>query len=339
MKQLRKILFPFAILYDLVTRVRNQFYDKGLFSSTRFDIPVICVGNLSVGGTGKSPMVEFLVKTLKENASVATLSRGYGRKTKGYRSVQVNDVAQNVGDEPLQLKKKFPKVHVAVCESRALGIEQLKASVAPELVILDDAYQHRSVSPSFTILLTAYDDLYADDLLLPAGNLRESKKGASRANVIIVTKCPPKIALEERNRIGSKLNPLSRQKLFFSTVEYDTHMYGEDGNGVLLSAVQDKDILLVTGIAKPEPFVDHIASLGFHVDHMAFRDHHNFSLTDISTIKKRAGKRLVLTTEKDYVRLAPLLHDEQLYYLPIAFRIIDQEEDFVNLVLEQRKKA
>lgn len=339
MNMLRKLLFPFSILYDLVTRIRNLMYDKGWLSSSEFDIPVLCIGNLNVGGTGKSPMVEYVLRLLKEHDKVAVLSRGYGRKTKGFRMVTISDSPAQVGDEPLQIKQKFPNITVAVCENRSEGIKELQQLVSPNMVVLDDAFQHRGVSPSFSVLLTAYDDLYVDDLILPAGNLRESRSGARRADVVVVTKSPAEITEEQRRLITKKISLANNQQLFFATIAYADTIHSEKDK-LSLAALQDQEILLVTGIAKPAPLLKHLRGLEIKSTHLQYKDHHLFSDTDINTILAKAdGKKLILTTEKDFVRLLPLMKEAPLYYLPIAHRFVEEGDVFDRLIVSQRKKA
>ena len=206
MNLLRKLLFPFAILYGFITFLRNYLYDKGFLKSYSFNIPVIAVGNLSVGGTGKTPQIEYLIRLLSPNYKVATLSRGYKRKSEGFVLADANATAEIIGDEPFQYYKKFPTIKVAVAADRKNGIEQLlNQKEKPEIILLDDAFQHRKVKAGFYILLTSYGDLFSDDFILPTGNLRESRSGAKRADVIIVTKCPKDISDAEQERIRQKL--------------------------------------------------------------------------------------------------------------------------------------
>ena len=205
MKVLRFILFPFAILYDFVTRIRNFFFNTGIFHQTSFKTPVIVVGNLSVGGTGKTPQIEYLIRLLKNNFKTAVLSRGYKRKTKGFVLLNENHLAIDVGDEPLQYFQKFKNIDVAVCANRVKGITNLIKSNTPEVILLDDAFQHRKVKGSFYILLTKFDDLFMDDFLLPMGGLRESREGAKRADVILVSKCPENLTKESQKLIKQKL--------------------------------------------------------------------------------------------------------------------------------------
>ncbi|MFC4633058.1 tetraacyldisaccharide 4'-kinase [Dokdonia ponticola] len=330
MKQLRKILFPFAGLYYIITLLRNKAYDLGYFSHKEYDVPIICIGNLNTGGTGKSPMTEYLIRCLKDQYRIATLSRGYGRKTKGYLQVFSNSVAQDVGDEPLQFARKFGDIIVSVCEDRQFGISQLlKIKPAPEVFILDDAYQHRKVKAGFQIVLTAYHDLFVDDYLLPVGNLREPRNGVDRAQVIIVTKCPADVSQEDRGLVIKKLNPSSSQKVYFTTIRYSDRIVS-NGARWAISELKGKKITLVTGIANPIPLVNHLQGLQLDFDHKVFRDHHNFASSEI---KELESCEFILTTEKDYVRLAPLIKNTPLYYLAIEISFVADETLFAQQVL------
>lgn len=330
MKQLRKILFPFAGLYYIITLLRNKAYDLGYFSHKEYDLPVICIGNLNTGGTGKSPMTEYLIKCLKDQYRIATLSRGYGRKTKGYLNVFPNSIAQDVGDEPLQFVKKFNDVIVSVCEDRQFGISQLlKIKPSPKVIILDDAYQHRKVKAGFQIVLTAYDDLYVDDYLLPVGNLREPRNGVDRAQVIIVTKCPTGISSKDREVVVARLKPFSNESVYFTTIHFSDSVVSHN-TSLTISELKNKKITLVSGIANPAPLVNHLHDLGLDFDHKAFKDHHNFALSEI---KEFESCEFILTTEKDYVRLAPMLENKQLYYLPIEILFVADEPLFRKEIL------
>jgi len=317
----RKILFPFSILYDGITSLRNVAYDNGWKDSTRYDLPVICVGNLSVGGSGKSPMVEYIVDFLRKEHQVAVLSRGYKRKSKGYREVLVSSTAEEVGDEPIQFKQKFPKVIVAVCASRQEGIEKLKAKA--DVIILDDALQHRKVRPSFTILLTPFDNLFTKDLILPAGNLRESRRGAQRADVIIVTKCPDGVAYSKLQEIQYEMNLQRYQSIYFSKIGYDQFIHSET-ESLPIEYLSNKPFTLVTGIANPKPLAAFLKKKQFVFTHEKFPDHHNFSSSEISSLKK---KEILLTTEKDYMRLQSKLEKFALYYLPIKTELLNVRGD------------
>lgn len=331
MQNFRKFLLPFSWLYQAVTDLRNRMYDKGILESRQFELPVICVGNLSVGGTGKSPMVEFLISFLSNRFSMATLSRGYKRTTKGFRLVQENDQALEVGDEPLQFKKKHPDIIVAVDEVRTRGIEHLlNLPLPPEVIVLDDAFQHRKVKAGLNILLTAYENLYFEDNVLPAGNLRESQSGKNRAHIVVVTKCPMSLTPEAKDKITRRLKLHSNQPLFFTGIGYSEQVYNEAG-AVDLSELSEKKITLVTGIANPQPLVDYLKSKGLHFEHLKFPDHHHFTKNEISQIR---SKELILTTEKDYMRIAGEIPSERLYYLPISTVFLEQEEVFKKLVLD-----
>ena len=326
---LRKLLFPFSILYDGVTSLRNLAYAKGWKESRTYPIPVISIGNLSVGGTGKSPMVEYLIDFLWKDYEVAVLSRGYKRKTSGFLEVQVDSTAEEVGDEPLQFKQKFPKVRVAVCADRREGIEQLMKKA--EVILLDDAFQHRKVKPSFSILLTPFDDLFMNDLVLPAGNLRESKRGASRADVVVVTKCPEGVAYSKLQQIQYDMELEFPQKTFFSKIGYGTKMHGAT-ESLPLNYLLDKPFTLVTGIANPKPLVEFLERKKMNFEHAKFPDHHHFSDSEISAL---AENEIVLTTEKDYMRLRPKLEKFALYYIPIKTIFLnDQDAVFKKTVVE-----
>ncbi len=328
MKKLRLLLFPFALLYGLITSVRNYFYNKGILKSEKFELPIICVGNLNMGGTGKSPMIEYLIRTLVSSKKVAVLSRGYKRKTTGYIEISENSLAENVGDEPLQFKNKFAEITVAVNADRVEGINNLKNNA--EVVLLDDAFQHRKVQPSFSILLTAFSDLYVDDYILPAGNLRESKNGAKRADVIIVTKCPENITPKIQKEIRIKIKPLPQQKLFFAGISYDDFVYSKSKK-LLLEDLLGEDITLVTGIANPKQLCNYLNEKKIKYNHLSFSDHHNFSESELNLLKT---KKRILTTEKDFMRLKDSLNTEDLFYLPIKTSFInDDRATFEEIIL------
>lgn len=326
---LRKLLFPFAILYGFITSLRNYLYDKAILKSYSFDIPVIAVGNLSVGGTGKTPQIEYLIRLLSPNYRIATLSRGYKRKSKGFVLATDDATAEIMGDEPFQYFKKFPDIQVAVDADRKNGIEHLlNQKVKPEIILLDDAYQHRKVKAGFYILLTSYGDLFSDDFMLPTGNLRESRTGAKRANVIIVTKCPATISKAEQESIKKKIG--LDLPIFFSTVSYDDKIYN-DSESLSVIEVKSTPKLLLAGIAKPKPFFDYLKSESDEI--LSFPDHHNFSETDISSIKNKANDKIIVTTEKDFVRLNAKILKEQLFYLPIKSEFVDNKDAFDQTIL------
>lgn len=326
---LRKLLFPFAILYGFVTSVRNLMYDKGLLKSYSFNIPMIAVGNLSVGGTGKTPMIEYLIRLLSEQYAVATLSRGYKRQSSGFILADSNATAQTLGDEPYQIHQKFTNIQVAVDADRKNGIEQLLSqNKKPQVILLDDAFQHRRVKAGFYILLTAYGDLFADDWMLPTGNLRESKSGVTRADMIIVTKCPDtitEIAMVEMRRKLGKGKPV-----FFASIAYDDSVYSTD-SVKKVNEIKNLPKLLLAGIAKPKPFFAYLQHENDVV--LTYPDHHHFSENDINTIKKQAENKLIITTEKDYVRLKNHIPAAQLFYLPIKSSFVSKDSNFDKIIL------
>ena len=323
---LRKILFPFAVLYGLITAIRNFLFDKGILKSYTFDLPIIAVGNLSVGGTGKTPQIEYLIRMLSENYDIATLSRGYKRKSDGFLLANSTSTAEVLGDEPFQFYTKFKNIQVAVDANRKNGIEQLLLQTKkPEVILLDDAYQHRKVKAGFYILLTSFGDLYSDDFMLPTGNLRESRSGAKRANVIIVTKCPYTLSSASQKDIRSKLNLSVNQELYFTFIAYDNFVFGENQK-INVNEIKESSKLLVAGIAKPEPFFDYLQNTNDVC--LSFPDHHHFSENDILDIKKNSINRIIITTEKDYVRLQGRLPADQLFYLPIKSQFLEEEDSF-----------
>ncbi|KQO20363.1 tetraacyldisaccharide 4'-kinase [Flavobacterium sp. Leaf82] len=335
MNLLRKILFPFAILYGFITSVRNFLFDKGILKSTSFDIPVIAVGNLSVGGTGKTPQIEYLIRLLSDRYSVATLSRGYKRKSEGFVLASETSNAEILGDEPFQFYQKFPNIQVAVDANRTNGIIQLLSqNEKPQVILLDDAYQHRKVKAGFYILLSSYDDLYADDFMLPTGNLRESRTGANRANIIIVTKCPKDLSDETQAQIRLKLKLTCSQQIYFTFIDYDDFIYGENEK-IGVNQIKAESKLLLAGIAKPTPFFDYLKNESDEC--LTFPDHHNFSDTDLESIQNKAQNKRIITTEKDYVRLKDSELTSQLYYLPIKSTFINHHQNFDATILEYVK--
>lgn len=327
----RKILLPLVPIYGCVTWTRNKLYDHQILPSVRFDFPIVSVGNLSTGGTGKSPMVEYLIRLLQDRYAIATLSRGYGRVSKGFYEVSKTDTADQFGDEPLQFKKKFHDITVAVDENRVRGIKKLMAlSPHTQLVILDDAFQHRSVKAGLYILLTTYDALFMNDCLLPAGNLRESKKGVQRAQIIVVTKCPKNISMAAQNKIRTQMQLDSDQKLFFSYIAYDQSVYRLD-NKKDISEFRNTPFSLVTGIANPKPLLKHYKKLKLPFSHLSYPDHHRFSAKDLQELK---SKSILITTEKDYTRLSTKLNHPQLWYQPIEASFVTDQEDFDQAILD-----
>lgn len=324
MKNLRKILFPFSLIYAAVTSLRNFLYDKGIFKSTSFDIPIIAVGNLSVGGTGKTPMVEYLIRLLADKHNLAVLSRGYKRKSKGFYLANATTTIEEIGDEPFQYHSKFKQINVAVNADRVEGVTKiLEALPKTEIVLLDDAFQHRKIKAGFYIMLTAYNDLFYNDLVLPAGNLRECKSGIKRANVAVVTKCPKDLSEAEMLQIKSKID-IDNDKIFFSTISYH-HSVTNNVEELLITDLKN-DFIAVAGIAKPEFFYNYLKCS--KNDCLTFPDHHFFSDQDLKNIIQKANGRKIITTEKDYMRLQKQLPEKQLYYLPIEMDFLKDKERF-----------
>ncbi len=341
LKSFRILLFPIALIYWFIIFIRNKLYDTGVLSSATFGLPLICVGNLSVGGTGKSPMVEFLVRNLKDHFKVATLSRGYKRKTRGYALANEKSDALEIGDEPMQFKLKFPEVPVAVGEERLDAISQLLHD-KPDIqsIILDDAFQHRVVKAGMNILLTDYNNLFTRDFYLPTGDLRDLKSSYKRAEIIVVTKCDPFLTEKEKQKIIEEIRPLDKQHIFFTANRYPAP-YHIIRQYETTSFLPGTEILLVTGIANPEPLkellMDHSES--YHMLH--YPDHHIFTIDDWRDIKKRfdkieSEKKIILTTEKDAVRLAKFgeqLKDVPLYVIPLEHHFLfEEKEKFLSVI-------
>lgn len=333
MKILRYLLFPFSIVYNTVTLIRNFFFDKGIFKEMPFTTPIIVVGNLSVGGTGKTPQIEYLIRLLKDRFKVAVLSRGYKRKTKGYVFLNDNHSALDVGDEPLQYFKKFSNIDVAVDGNRVEGATNLITNNSPEVILLDDAYQHRKIKGSFYILLTKYNDLFLDDFLLPTGNLRESRRGAKRADVIIVTKCPSDLSREKQNKIANRFRKYNK-KVFFTRIAYGSIQSNQ--KQYKINQIKHNKVLLITGIAKPKPLLSYLMDNDVDFKHLQFADHHNFSEKEIIYINKEfeglaSIKKIILTTEKDYVRLKDVI--PHLYYIEIKSLFLNNNDAFSQLII------
>ena len=335
MKLIRKITFPFVPIYYVATRLRNTLYDLGIKKSTSYDFPIICVGNLSVGGTGKTPMVEYLINLLKDDYKVAALSRGYKRKTKGFQVGNEASTVDALGDEPFQFYNKFKdEVVVAVDSDRNNGIQALRSLPnKPEVIVLDDAFQHRKVKAGLNILLTAYNHLYAEDFVLPTGNLREPRHGAKRAHIIVVTKCPIDLNENDKSNIIKQLNVEKQQHVFFSFINYDESVYSLEGS---LKLEDLNDFALVTGIANANTLIQYLKHKDLKFEHLNYSDHHNFSKEDIQMLETKA---LIITTEKDFMRLKQYESlKNKLFYLPIRIHI-DNEPKFNKLVKDFCKDA
>jgi len=334
-------LLPFALLYWLGISIRNWMFNKKILKSAEFGLPVICIGNLSVGGTGKSPMVEYLVGKLKDKFKVATLSRGYKRKTKGYALATSGTTALDIGDEPMQFHLKFPDVPVAVGEERLVAIPQLlHDKPQTETIILDDAFQHRTVKAGLNIILTDYNNLFTRDFYLPTGDLRDLKSSYKRAEIIIVTKCKPELTETEKQKIVTEINPLPSQHIFFTAIQYGAIYHLNNKN--LLAFDNKTEILLVTGIANPRPLKKMLEEHSNSYHMLQYSDHHIFTIDDLNEIKKKfqdltTENKIILTTEKDAVRLEKFnteIAGLPFYVIPVRHHFLFNEgEQFDRLVI------
>lgn len=333
LKSFRILLLPFALLFGFIVVIRNWLYDKKILRSATFGLPLIGVGNLSVGGTGKSPMVEFLVIHLKGQYRVATLSRGYRRKTKGYALASEGTTAIEIGDEPMQFFKKFPDVPIAIGEERIVAIPQLLHDRPDtQVIILDDAFQHRAVEAGMNILLTDYGNLFTRDFYLPTGDLRDARSSYKRAGIIVVTKCPAGLSMEEKESIIHEIEPVKGQQIYFTTIAYGTPYHITSRNMVAID--NETEVLLVTGIANPKPLKAYLEERIPTYYMMDYNDHHIFSIDDWRDIKKRfdsieAEKKLILTTEKDAMRLLKFsaeIDGMPFYVIPIEHKFLFNEE-------------
>jgi tetraacyldisaccharide 4'-kinase len=305
-KSFRILLFPFAFIYGFIIIVRNFLFDRNVLKSVSFNFPIINVGNLAVGGTGKSPMVEYLLNLLKDNYKVATLSRGYKRKTKGYALANETTTALEIGDEPMQFHTKFPGVAVAVGEERIVAVPQLLHDrPGTEVIILDDAFQHRSIKAGYNILLTDYNNLFTRDLFLPMGDLRDQRRSYKRADIVVVTKCPPNLTAEERNKVEKEIKPLAHQQVFFTTIEYGIpyHIITKQPKPI----TESDEVLLVCGIANPRPLEQYIVQQAKTYYEQSYSDHHIFTIDDLREIRRKFDDlqppAVIITTEKDAMRL------------------------------------
>lgn len=338
---LKPIFYPLSLLYGAIVWLRNKLYDIGLLSSVQFSVPVICVGNLSTGGTGKTPHIEYLIRLLQYEYQIATMSRGYKRKTQGFLLADEHTNAKQIGDEPMQFHVKFPEVSVSVCEDRMTGIPQL-LGIQPQtdVILLDDAFQHRSVKPGLSIIITDYQKPYYKDFILPFGSLREARKASQRAQIIIVSKCPADIPEQEQQKIIQSLKPTAEQNVFFTKIVYND--FTDFFTGEKMGVLRNKNIVLVAGIAKPEPMMKYLTQMDNQIHLLRYADHHYFTHNNLEEIKAaydnwNSDDKWIVTTEKDAARLH--LHKETLQswniniaILPIAVEFIQDAEAFNDAV-------
>jgi len=359
---LKYLLFPFAVLYDLITRSRNFFYDKKWFVSMQPSVFTISVGNLTVGGTGKTPHIEYLIRYFlkknenSENYKLATLSRGYGRKTKGFFLANKQNTTSEIGDEPMQFYQKFAQnnqnVNIVVCEKRVLGAQKIiKLFSTTKTILLDDAFQHRAIKPHFSILLSDYNRPFYEDFLLPMGRIRENRKGARRADVVLVSKCPSSLIEEKRQIIRKKINNYTKSPVFFTSFDYDKPISLVDSNQELkLESDKNYSFGILAGIANYQPFQKYIeknfTSFGKLETQKNFPDHYDYKEKDIEFLKDVNSNKIWFTTEKDAVKLRPLIQSftekEQnkisIFYIPIRVVFLDKNEEkqFQELIEEKQ---
>lgn len=345
----RTLLWPFSLLYGLLLRIRHALYDLKILRSTRPTVPTIAIGNLALGGTGKTPMLELVLRTLHGIGPIATLSRGYGRTSTSIHEVEASDGAERSGDEPLQVKQKFPEARVFVGADRVKAINVIQQEVpGVKAVVLDDALQHRKLNAGLNILLTTFQRPYHDDALLPAGNLRDLTSRAKAAQIVVVTKCPTLPSADEQQWWRVRLGLKEGQQLFFSGIGYDEFVVrgsqteGDNGRRTSNYEPRTTNLLLLTGIADPAPLLAHLRGEFAHVEHKAFPDHHRFTPADLQGLAERfhkfaAGPKALITTEKDAARLRPVLKGSPLEGLPIAViamrtMILNEPDRFAELI-------
>jgi tetraacyldisaccharide 4'-kinase len=349
------LLYPVSLLYGLITGLRNFLYDSGILSSTSFPVPVICVGNITVGGTGKTPHTEYLLSLLEKDFKVAVLSRGYKRKTRDFRIASVSSDVSEIGDEPLQIFRKFPDVLVAVDRKRVRGVRFImELSPQTEVIILDDGFQHRSITPGLSILLSDFERPFMRDYMLPFGNLREDKSNMRRADIILITKCAKNLNAIQRRIIVKEVGKAAYQNLYFTSFSYKAPMslFGsrhEEANRLDLAKCAGSGIVLITGIANPRHLKEYLLKFFNEITELTYPDHYSFKENDIidieSAYKNLASEtRYLITTEKDAVRLREFTDIDEavksaFYYIPVTIHFLnDDKDEFDNLVVDYVRK-
>ncbi len=344
-KLTKRVLFPLlwllSVIYGKILLVRNKFFDWGWLKENKYDLPVISIGNITVGGTGKTPLTEYVIRLLADKYRVALLSRGYKRKTKGVVIATTNNTAEDIGDEPKQIQTKFPGITVAVAEKRTEGIERLLQEKQPEVIVLDDAFQHRYVKPGLSILVIDHGRPLWSDYPFPAGRLREPRSGQKRADVIVISKCPKNLSVAEKNRLTKKISPDPGQQIFFSYVEYLPPVNpGKTGSRLN----NETKVIALAGIANPEPFFD-LLSEKYHLKKkITFPDHHAFNKEDCEHIEAlfqniKTENKAIITTEKDFMRIKdiPCMNEEtrsHIWYIPVKIAFLFDEEKKFNLLIK-----
>ena len=332
---LRKILFPVAVLNYLFQLIRSFLYANNFFKVYHPKINTICIGNLSLGGTGKTPLVKFLIERLSKKINISVLSRGYKRKTKGFIEVLDDSDVNDVGDENFMIKKSFKNINVFSSENRSYALDRISKKFNDiGLIILDDAMQHRKIKCDVNIMLTKFDQPFYNDFIFPFGNLREPRIGYERANVIIVNKCPKNLTSTQKEKIIKKINPLDHQRIFFSKVHYEDILKGK--NDVHIS-VLESDFVLVTGIADSSELEKFLKKNRISFDHLKFNDHHKYSDFDINTIKSKSIDNKVITTKKDYYKIINNQSIDNIYYIDIKVKFLNDENNFKSEILNTFK--
>ena len=330
---LRKILFPFAALNYLFQLAKSFMYSNNFFSVHETKINTICIGNLSLGGTGKTPLVKFLIERLSKKINISVLSRGYKRKTKGFIEVFNDSHVKDVGDENFMIKKSFKKINVFACENRLFAIDRITKKFSKDhLIILDDAMQQRGIKCSLNILLTKFDQPFYNDYIFPVGNLREPRSGYKRANIIIVTKCPNNLSSSQKEKIIKKIKPQNHQRIFFSKIIYENILKGKKDSHI---SALNSDFVLITGIADSHPLTRFLISKKYKFDHLSFNDHHNYNQNDLEKILNFSGDKIILTTKKDYFKLISIGEIKNLFYLDIKVDFFGKSNDLIDLISEE----
>ena len=331
MSVIRFLVFPLSIIFKFVTDIRNKLYDCNFLKSEKINVPVISVGNLSTGGTGKTPMVDFIIYNLKRDYNISVLSRGYNRKSKGFIEIKNSDNPSLVGDEPFLIKSNHSEVPVFACEDRVEGAKKIISENNTNLILLDDAFQHRKISRNLDIVLTDYNNLFYKDYLLPYGNLRESRNNINRADVIIVTKCPLDFNKADAIKIKNQINPKKTQSLFFSQIKYSEKLFGF--KELSFKSIRNSKLTLVTGIANSQPLKEYLKKNNVNFDHFDYPDHYNYSRKDVNKILATTKNNIILTTKKDYYKLSQFKIDN-LLYIDIEVEFLDGKQKFLSAIKE-----
>jgi len=329
----RKLLYPFSLLYGGITLVRNKFFDWQILPSQRYSLPIISVGNITVGGTGKTPLSEYIIRLLQDENKISLLSRGYKRQTKGAILANPNSNAATIGDEPFQIKQKFPGISIVVAEKRVEGMELILKKTDTDVVLMDDAYQHRYVTPGLSILVIDYNRPLWNDCVFPAGNLRETKNGQKRANIVVVNKCPEDLTLQQKNTWLKKIKAQPDQHVFFTSISYGQAVAVQKENTKSLTC--GEKIVALAGIAQPKGFFSYLNKHYKVHDELVYPDHHHFSTKDITDITQKVNTEALVTTEKDAVRFEKLPQEiiAKAWYIPIRLKVLfNAEEQFDNTI-------